>query len=484
MLALPKVNYAYLAPELLLTFLALMVLVVDLYWARGKTKLLGWLSVLSLLAVGGVTLTLVGVSGTTLSNALVVDPFAIYFKLIFLGTGILIAVVSMDYIARNNLPSSGEFYALLLFATIGMMFMAASTDLIMIFIGLELTSITSYILAGYRKTDPKSNESILKYFILGLIATAIMLYGLTFIYGFTGQTELGAIADVLRGKSASLAVIAGVMFAIAGFAFKVASVPFHQWVPDVYEGAPTPITAFLAVGPKVAAFAALARILFIGFPDFVSYWKVIFIILAIASMFIGNLMAIPQKNIKRMLAYSSIAHAGYIMVGFAVASSLAIEGILIYTVAYAMMSLGAFTVIMAVSSRKGGGEELSDFNGLAKRSSFLAVSMAVFMVSLTGLPPTAGFFGKLWIFKAAVDKGLWWLALIGFINSAISLYYYINVIRHMYLLEPDSDTEIASTPAFSGAIWITMVGVLTLVIWLNPLAMASHTAAQVFGGLG
>ncbi len=484
MLALPKVNYAFLAPELLLIFLALMVLIADLFWWRGRTRVLGWLSVASLIAAGVVALPLVGKTGSTLANALLVDPFAVFFKMVFLASTALIIVVSMDYLARYKLPSSGEYYVLLLFATVGMMFMAASSDLIMIYVGLELTSISSYILAGYHKTDARSNESVLKYFILGLIASGIMLYGFTFIYGFTGQTELGAIANALRGESASLAVIVGVMFAIAGFAFKVASVPFHQWVPDVYEGAPTPITAFLSVAPKAAAFAALARILFLAFPDFAGYWKMIFILLAIASMFIGNLMAIPQKNIKRMLAYSSIAHAGYIMVAFAAANERAIAGLLIYIVAYVLMNIGAFVVVLAVAHQRGGGEELTDFNGLSKRSPFLALSMVVFLVALTGLPPTAGFWGKLWIFLAAVDKGLWWLALIGFLNSVISLYYYVNVIRHMYLFEPDTEEALSTPATFSGVIWITVLATLLIGVYPPILTDVAETVARVFGGLG
>lgn len=482
-MAMPKVNYLFLAPELLLIFLALMVLVADLFWVREKNRLLGGLTIASLVAAGMMSLPLLGLTGNTLSKGLVVDPFALFFKFVFLGAAILVVVISMDYIARHKLPSSGEYYTLLMFATVGMMFMAASTDLIMIYIGLELTSISSYILAGYRKTDPKSNEAILKYFILGLIASSIMLYGLTFVYGFTGQTELGAIADALRGEVGSLAIIAGMIFAIAGFAFKIASVPFHQWVPDVYEGAPTPITAFLSVAPKAAAFAALTRILFVGFPDFAGYWKIVIIAMAIASMFIGNLLAIPQKNVKRMLAYSSIAHAGYIMVALAAASNRAIEGMLVYIVAYVLMNIGAFAVVMAVAHQQGGGEELDDFNGLSKRSPFLALTMVVFLISLTGLPPTAGFWGKLWIFLGAVETGLWWLALIGLINSVISLYYYVNVIRHMYLLEPDTETEVPGIFAFSGVIWVTVLG--TLIIGFIPAVLTKTTqiVARVFGGL-
>jgi len=392
-----------------------------------------------------------------------------------------VIVLSTDYLAKHHLSAVGEYYTLLLFATIGMMFMAASSDLVMIYVGLELTSIACYICAGYHKTNPKSNEAILKYFLLGLIASSIMLYGFSFIYGFTGQTELSLIAEALTGETARLAVLGGVMFTLAGFAFKVASVPFHQWVPDVYEGAPTPVTAFLSIGPKAAAFAALARILFIGFPMFVAYWQILFIALAIASMFIGNLLAIPQKNIKRMLAYSSIAHAGYIMIGYAAASNDAMAGVLLYIGIYMFISLGAFAVVLAVSHEPGGGEELVNFNGLSKRAPFLAMTMAVFMLALAGLPPTAGVWGKVFLFKAAVEQDLWWLALIGFLNSVISLYYYVNVIRHMYVFEPDSDRPLVVPGAFRGVVVVTFIAVIIIGVLPGPLSALAKLSARGFG---
>lgn len=481
MVALPKVNYLFLAPELLLTVAALLLLLMDLYFWRGNNRRLAIFGVLSLVAVGAITVPLFGKSGTTLSNMLVVDSFAIFFKFVFLTAAALVIILSVDYAVKHKLPSIGEYYTMVLFATLGMMFMAATTDLIMLYVGLELTSIACYICAGYHKEDPKSNESVLKYFLLGLIASAMMLYGFSFIYGFTGQTELSKIAQALSGESASLAVVGGVIFALAGFAFKVASVPFHQWVPDVYEGAPTPITAFLSVGPKAAAFAALARILFVGFPIFSAYWKLLFIGMAIASMFIGNLLAIPQTNIKRMLAYSSIAHAGYILVGFAVASNRAMEGVLIYLAGYVLMNIGAFAVVMAVAHEPGGGEELDNFNGLSKRSPFLAITMVVFMVALAGMPPTAGFWGKVWIFWAAVEKDLWWLALIGLLNSVISLYYYVNVIRHMYLFEPSTETALVTPRAFSGVVWATMAVTLLIGVAPQPLFWLSQISARGFG---
>ena len=481
MLQLPKVNYLYLGPEAFLVVAALALLLLDLFVWRSKNRRLAVFGVFGAVVTALLIIPLLGTDDTTLGKMLVVDSFALYFKFIFLAIAVFVIVLSVDYIAKHQFAAIGEYYTMILFATIGMMLMAATTDLILIYVGLELTSISGYILAGYHKKDPKSNEAILKYFLLGLIASAIMLYGFSFIYGFTGQTELSAIAQSLTGESAKLAVIAGIMFALAGFAFKVASVPFHQWVPDVYEGAPTPITLFLSVGPKAAAFAALARILFIGFPDFVSYWKILFIAMAIASMFIGNLLAIPQTNIKRMLAFSSIAHAGYILIGFAVASNEAMTGVLLYIAIYVIMNIGAFAVVMAVGHGPNGGEDISNFNGLSKLSPFLAISMAVFMIALAGMPPTAGLWGKFYIFRAAVAKDLWWLALIGLINSAISLYYYVNVIRHMYLFEPDDGEPMVIPRAYSGVVWATVIGVLLIGIIPGSLIWLSTISSKGFG---
>jgi NADH-quinone oxidoreductase subunit N len=478
---IPKVNYLFLGPELLLIAAGLALLLADLFIWRGRSRILAAFGIVALLATGAMMVPLIGVNGSTLNNMLIVDPFALFFKMLFLTAAILVIVLSVDYVAKHNFSSVGEYYTMLLFATVGMMFMAASTDLIMIYIGLELTSVACYVCAGYHKKDPKSNESVLKYFLLGLIASSMMLYGFSFIYGFTGHTQLTEIARALTGESAGLAVVAGVIFALAGFAFKVASVPFHQWVPDVYEGAPTPVTAFLSIGPKAAAFAALARILFIGFPMFVAYWQIFFIAMAIASMFIGNLLAIPQTNIKRMLAYSSIAHAGYIMVGFAVASSDALAGVLVYLVAYLVMNIGAFAVIMAVGHERDGGEQLINFSGLAKRAPYLALSMAVFMIALAGMPPTAGLWGKFYIFKAAVGNELWWLALLGLLNSVVSLYYYANVIRHMYLLEPARDEPLLAPKAFSFVVSLTFAAVLLIGILPDLLFRLALLSTKGFG---
>lgn len=479
-------NYAYLAPELAVMAGGMLVLMADLYFWRDKNRHLAVLSLLTLAAGGVLTIWLSGVTGTTAAKMLIVDPLALFFKGAILVGAAMIILLSIDYVEQLKTVSLGEYYSLIIFASAGAMYMASTADLIMLYVALELTSIACYICAGYRKHDYKSNESILKYFLLGLIASAMMLYGFSFLYGFTGYTQLASIADALsvRGggvtDSTNLAVIAGVIFTLAAFCFKVASVPFHQWVPDVYEGAPTPVTAYLSVVPKAAAFAAMARILFVGFPLFVQQWRVLFIVLSIISMTLGNLMALPQTNIKRLLGYSSIAHAGYIIMGFAVASERALAGILIYVVVYIFMNIGAFAVVTALSHRQSS-DNIEDYNGLAKRSPFLAITMFIFMVALAGLPPTGGLWGKVYIFWAAVEKDLWWLALIGLLNTVISLYYYVNVCRHMYIMESPVSDEIKTTRMFRTVVWLALAGTLVFGVYPQQLFALSESIARGFG---
>ena len=480
-LAFPTVKYLYLAPELLLTGVAILVLLLDLFVWRGRSRILAGVSVAGLLGAMLLLVPLMNVRGSTLYGSMIVDPLAIFFKFFILLTTVLIVVLSTDYMEKMSKVAVGEFYTLILFATVGAMFMASTADLVMIYIALELTSLSCYVCAGYRKHDAKSNESILKYFLLGLLASAMMLYGFSLIYGFTGHTQLADIARTLSGQPTQLAVVAGIVFALAGFIFKVGSVPLHQWIPDVYEGAPTPVTAFLAVAPKAAALAALMRILMIGFPihAFTQYWHFLFIVLSIGSMFLGNLLAIQQTNIKRMLGYSSIAHAGYIIMAFGVGSQLALQGILIYIGAYAFITVGAFAVVIALSDVSEG-DDIVDYDGLSKRSPFLAAAMAVFMLALAGLPPTAGLWGKYQVFYAAVAQDLWWLALIGLINSVISLYYYFNVVRHIYLLKPIEEQELSIPPLFKTVVWVTLAGTLLLGVYPQYLFKAATEAVKVF----
>ncbi len=482
------INYVFLAPELVVLVGGLMVLLFDLYFWRDKNVPLAVLTIATLLIAAGLTLWISGEEGTTAANMLIVDPMSIFFKMVILVSTILIVMLSINYIDQLKTVSLGEYYALILFASAGAMYMAATADLIMLYIALELTSLGSYILAGYRKFDPKSNEAILKYFLLGLIASAMMLYGFSFIYGFTGHTQLASISSSLTApgsqvvSSVNFAMMAGVILALVAFYFKIAAVPFHQWVPDVYEGAPTPITAYLSVIPKAAAFAVMARLLYVGFPAFVDQWKILFIVLSIMTMFVGNLAALLQTNIKRLLGYSSIAHAGYIIMGFAVVSERALSGILVYVALNIFFNIGAFAIVTALSD-SGNSDTLEDYNGLAKRSPFLALTMFIFLIALAGLPPTAGFWGKALIFWAAIEGGLWWLAVIGLINTVISIYYYINIARHMYIVEPAAAEDIKTPSMFRAVIWITVIGTVLFGVLPGAIIEISKTVVKGFGAL-
>ncbi len=481
-------NYAYLAPELIVLAGGLFVLLADLYFWRDKNWNLAILSSITLLIAGAMTLWISGEQGTTAASMLIVDPMSIFFKIVILLSTLLIVMLSINYIDQLKTVSLGEYYALILFASAGAMYMAATADLIMLYIALELTSIGSYILAGYRKFDPKSNEAIIKYFLLGLIASAMMLYGFSFIYGVTGHTQLAGIAGALTTpgsdvvSSLNFAMMAGVILSLVAFYFKIAAVPFHQWVPDVYEGAPTPITAYLSVIPKAAAFAVIARLLYVGFPAFSEEWTILFIVLSILTMFVGNLAALLQTNIKRLLGYSSIAHAGYVIMGFAVVSQRALSGILVYVALYIFFNIGAFAVVTALS-HSGNSDTLEDYKGLSKRSPFLAFTMVIFLIALAGLPPTAGFWGKALIFWAVIEEGLWWLAVIGLINTVISIYYYVNIVRHMYILEPAAPEDIKTPSMFKVVIWITVLGTMVFGVFPGSIIEISKTVVKGFGTL-
>lgn len=476
-----NVNYAYFAPEIVISVTALVILFAGLFkWKEDHVKL-SLISVAGLLVALFYTFILKETYGTTLSGNVLTDQYAVFFKVIFIMTLIGIIIISQDYFKELNvLPS--EYLVLLLFAGVGMMIMVTTSDLLVLFLGVEITSLSSYVLTGYSKKNNKSNEAAIKYLVLGIIASAIMLYGLSFIYGITGETEMTNIRAALIGKNKAVLTV-GLVMLIAAFSFKFAAAPFHQWVPDVYEGAPTPITAFLSTGSKMAAIAAFIRLTYMCFPDFANYWKPIVLILSVFSMFIGNLFAIWQKNIKRMLAYSSIAHVGYILVGVYLATKLSMTGVLFYSVIYVIMNIGAFAVVIAVARGKML-EDLDNYRGLSKRAPVLAFSMALIMVSLIGLPPTSGLWGKFYIFAEAINQGIYWLAIVGLINSVISMYYYANVIRHMYILEPvngETESPIEISNPIRSVVVVSSVLIILLGLFPQILTVLSRYSA-ITGG--
>src|SRR5438094_6653743 len=358
-----------------------------------------------------------------------------------------------------------------------MMIMAGGIDLVTIFIGLETMAVSFYILAGFIKPNQRSNEAAVKYFLLGAFSLGILLYGMSLMYGLSGTTSLRAMAPLFAGQESDRRLVLAVILVVAGVGFKIAAVPFHMWAPDVYEGAPTPITAFLSVGSKAASFAMLLRIFLEGLPAMSADWRLLFEVLSIVTMTVGNLAALTQTNLKRMLAYSSIAHAGYVLIGVVAGTPRGVEATLIYLFIYAFMQLGAFAVIVLLRRQDLIGDELKDFSGLSSRHPFAAFAMLLFMLSLGGIPPTAGFMGKLWLFGAAIDAGYVWLAVIGVLNSAISLYYYIRIVVFMYLKRETAGSEPVLGPSLAVALGVAVVATLLLGVYPRLLFEAAEASA-------
>jgi len=483
-------NLALFIPELTLAAFAIIVILLDLF--TEQKRLLVQVSISGLVIAGGVTVAMWGGSFPAIfNNMLAVDNFALFFKLLFLGIAFLVILTSIDYVAKFA-RFQGEYYALVLLSTLGMMLMAATTDLIAIYIALELTSISLYALVGFLK-DAKSTEASLKYLLLGAAASAVLLYGMALIFGFTGKTQLGEIAQAIQAMSpdtllASPALILGIVLLIAGFGFKIAAVPFQMWVPDVYEGAPTPITAYLSVASKAAGFAIILRVFFsaFGLPEWLSLnWGLIFAVLAAIGMTLGNIVAIPQTNIKRMLGYSSIAQAGYLMVGLATmgfslaTDSLGQSSILFFLASYALTNMGAFIAIIAISNKLNS-DLIEDYTGLGKRAPLLALALTLCLVSLIGMPPAAGFMAKFYIFSAAVQHNLLWLVIIAVINSVISAYYYLRVVKVMWLGQAVSEEKVPSSGALRLALSLSCLGVLLLGIIPGYIMKLAEFAASMF----
>jgi NADH-quinone oxidoreductase subunit N len=472
---IPPEDLWALAPEFWLAGLGLLLILLDLFTDRSRKGIVGWIAIAGLLLSLLPILAMLGQPArTAFFNTYAVDGFAVFFKAIIVGSTILVILAATDYF-RGQTSYEGELYILLVFTALGLVLMAGSADLILLALAIEFVSLTSYVLAGYFKTDAKSTEAGIKYFLFGAGATAVMIYGFSILYGLTGETGLYAIAERIR-TAPQAALVVGLSLSLAGFGFKISMVPFHQWTPDVYEGAPTPIAAYLSVASKAAGFAALVRLLLVTFAPSGFDWVTLIAGLAAVSMTVGNLLALPQGNIKRMLAYSSISHAGFLLIAVAAfRGDFGTPGLLMYILAYTFTNLGAFFVAMAVGQRLGS-DAIADYAGLAQRSPWLALLMLFFMLSLTGIPPLAGFFGKFYIFGGAINNGLLWLAIVGIVNSVISLYYYVNVIRVMYLLPATSPEPVRESPALRVALGITALGTLIVGLFPQPFINLVGTA--------
>jgi len=464
-------------PEVTLGLVAMVILALDFIAPKGGRDWLGYLSILGVLVT---FTTLIGQRGATqlaFSGQYLSDPFAFFFKIVFLVSAALILLMSIGYLKSEGIDK-GEFYGLILFATLGMMLMVSAVDLLILYIGLETMSISIYILTGFLKRERRSSEAALKYLLMGGFSSAIILYGIVMLYGLTGSIGLREIASTLSADTVSNpALILGMVMLVAGFGFKIAAVPFHMYIPDVYEGAPTPVAALLAAASEVAGLAILLRVFLVAIPGLQDRWTLLFYLLSLLTMTVGNVVAIAQSNIKRMLAYSSIAHIGYLLIGFVAGRELGISAILLYTLVYALMTLGAFAMVILLCVGEVKGERIDDFTGLAQRSPMAAAAMLIFLLSLAGVPPTAGFVGKLYLFGAAIEGGYIWLAVIAVINSAISLFYYMKVVVAMYMRDlPPQGLTLSSSRPLRLALLVTLIGTIAIGIYPGPfldLARAS-----------
>jgi len=473
------INFSWLSllPLIAISAAAIAVLLIGVRVDEEESEGLGWLSLVGIAVTFVLTLLMRGQHDLTFCGALALDDYTVYFMLAILLTAAIIILLSLDYVPETDMVGA-EYYSLILFATLGMLLMAAAGDLIIIFLGLETMSLAIYVLAGFARRDPKSGEAAMKYFILGAFSTGFLLYGIALLYGATGSIKLDAISRALASPMSSPLLLMGIGMLLVGFGFKVAAVPFHMWTPDAYEGAPTSITAFMAVGVKIAAFAAFLRVFTGHLGGVRADWNWVLWTLAAVSMTAGNLIALVQTNIKRMLAYSAIAHAGYILVGMAAGNAPSGAAVMYYLLAYALTNLGAFGVVIALG-RKGAPHDLiEDYRGLSTRHPMLAAAMALFLFSLVGVPPLAGFVGKFYIFSAALNAGYVWLVVLATINTVIAAYYYISVIVAMYMLEgaPAEDFTLNRRPALVAAIAIALAGTVLVGAFPQPYMSAAQTA--------
>jgi len=471
-------------PETILTIMGTVLMVLTPILNRRSSRVFGDLSLVGLAAALAGAIYAYSQPGPAFGGMLVVDGFATFFRVLVLVVGILTVLPSYRFLFRQD-AETGEYHALLLFSIAGQCLMAASNDLIMVFIGLEISSIASYVLAGYLRDDKRANEASLKYFLLGSFATAFFLYGVALIYGSTGSINLTAVRAAISGQNAPSPMFIGLAAALmfVGLGFKVSAAPFQMWAPDVYQGAPTPVAAFLSAGPKAAAFAVLLRIFMTAFEPIGSGWEPVVWVSALLSMTIGNFAALLQSNVKRMLAYSSIAHAGYVLVAVTARSEIGTAAAMFYLAAYAFMNIGAFA---AVSHLSGKGERylsIDDFAGLGQKQPLTAAMLTIFMLSLIGVPLTGGFFGKFYIFKAALESHLVWLTVLGLLNSVVAAFYYLRILVMMYMHEPGDATSEAEplSPGLRAALILPAVGTLFLGIfpaWVLDFAGRSSTLVK------
>ena len=472
-------------PEVCLALMAMVLLMFGVFRGDKSTSSCSWLAVFALLLTGVVMALLPEEADLAFGGQFVVDQFARFMKWLVLIGSALAVIMSINYNAREGIERF-EFPVLILFASLGMMLMVSANDLISLYVGLELQSLSLYVIAAFRRDSAKSSEAGLKYFVLGALSSGMLLYGASMIYGFSGTTRFDALSNLFTGPSPDpgVGVVVGLVFLLAGLAFKVSAVPFHMWTPDVYEGAPTPVTAFFAVAPKIAAIALLVRTMIGPFGELFDQWQQIIIFISIASMVIGALAAIWQKNLKRLLAYSSIGHVGYALVGLAAGSEEGIRGIGVYMAIYLAMNIGTFCCVLSMRRQGVLVEGIEDLAGLARNHPMMAAAMAIFMFSMAGIPPLAGFFGKLYVFMAAVNEGLYILAIVGVLTSVVGAFYYLRIIKVMYFDDPEDAFD--RLPAREIGLIMMVMGAFTLFFFIypSPIIDGAGQAASVLFSAG
>jgi len=471
-------NLSLLKLEMATAGLGMLVLMLDAFSRREDKRFLGAISAMGLTAVLAWSVCCGGVMGDGFDGMWRNDALALFFKRLFLIATILVTVMSVGFAGKIE-SGVGGFFALILFACTGRMLAASANDLVMLFVALETVTVSFYILTSYLRRQVSSLEAGVKYLILGALSSAFLVYGITFIYGATGGTSFGGLAEFLRAKGAAGMVLWGILLVLAGLGFKVASVPFQIWVPDVYQGAPTPVVAFLAVGSKAAGFVLLLRLLHGGLWPMKPAWAALIAVLAAATILYGNLAAIPQKNIKRLLGYSSISHAGFLLLGVAAATAFGTGAVLFYLFAYVFTNLGAFLVIGCLAYATAD-DEIASYAGLARRSPLLAAAMTVALVSLAGVPPMAGFFAKFLVFSAVIEQGLWWLAVVGAVGVVVSLYYYLSVVKAMYWQEPRQESGITVSLPMKVVLWGVMAATLAIGVFQGPVVAWTFEVAGRF----
>ena len=481
MIAAPPVAFGALLPMLIVVGAACLVLLLDLLPPRRSKEHLGGIALAGMVAALLAAVAKWGTETRAFRDMLVLDTYALFFDVVICYATALVLLLSLDYLKRNGVES-GEAYALVLFAAVGMMLLASANDLIMVFLGLELMSLSLYVLAGLFKMRLDSGEASMKYFLLGAFASSFLLYGIALIYGATGTTGFDRIAAALAGGARPPLLVVGLGLLLVGLGFKISSVPFHMWAPDVYQGAPTSVTALIATGSKAAAFAALIRLLGSALRASQPDASIVLWVLAALTMTVGNVVALSQGNLKRMLAYSSVAHAGYMLVGLAVGGNQGASAVLFYLLAYVFTTVGTFGAITLSERADGEAVDVTDYAGLARRNPVLAATLALFLLSLVGIPPLAGFFGKFYVFGSAVRAGYIWLAVIAVLNSAVAAYYYLRVIVYMYMREAEGASAVYA-PSFAGtlALAVALVGIVLLGVMPAPFVdLAQAAVAPLF----